>query len=194
MKKVVFLTGTRADFGKLKSLIQITQNSKNIQAHIFATGMHLNEIYGRTVEEIIKCGFENIHCYENHLEGNDMDKILSSTINGFSDYIKKLKPDMVVIHGDRVEALAGAIVGSLNNILVSHIEGGEISGTVDELIRHSVSKLSHLHFVANNKAKLRLRQLGELDSQIHIIGSPDLDLMNSDNLPDITEAKKYYDV
>ncbi len=194
MKKVVFLTGTRADFGKLKSLIQIAQASKNIQAYIFATGMHLNETYGRTVDEIIKCGFKNIYCYENHLNGNDMDTILSSTINGFSNYLKEIKPDMVVVHGDRVEALAGAIVGSLNNTLVSHIEGGEISGTIDELIRHSVSKLSHLHFVANHKAKERLKQLGELDSLIHVIGSPDLDLMNSDNLPDISQAKKYYEV
>ena len=75
MKRVVFLTGTRADFGKLKSLIQITQDSKNIEAYIFATGMHLNETYGRTVDEIIKCGFENIYCYENHSKGNNMDII-----------------------------------------------------------------------------------------------------------------------
>ena len=194
MKRVVFLTGTRADFGKLKSLIQITQDSKNIEAYIFATGMHLNETYGRTVDEIIKCGFENIYCYENHSKGNNMDIILSSTINGFSEYLKKIKPDMVIVHGDRVEALAGAIVGSLNNTLVSHIEGGEISGTIDELIRHSVSKLSHLHFVANHKAKERLKQLGELDSLIHVIGSPDLDLMNSNKLPDISKAKQYYGV
>ena len=194
MKKVVFLTGTRADFGKLKSLIQISQDSEKIQTYIFATGMHLNETYGRTVDEIINCGFENIYCYENHLKGNDMDTILSSTINGFSNYLKNIKPDMVIVHGDRVEALAGAIVGSLNNVLVSHIEGGEISGTIDELIRHSVSKLSHLHFVANPKAKERLKQLGELDSLIHVIGSPDLDLMNSDKLPNISEAKKHYEI
>ena len=156
--------------------------------------MHLNETYGRTVDEIINCGFENIYCYENHLKGNDMDTILSSTINGFSNYLKNIKPDMVIVHGDRVEALAGAIVGSLNNVLVSHIEGGEISGTIDELIRHSVSKLSHLHFVANPKAKERLKQLGELDSLIHVIGSPDLDLMNSDKLPNISEAKKHYEI
>ncbi len=194
MKKVIFLTGTRADFGKLKSLIQISQDSEKIQTYIFATGMHLNETYGRTVDEIINCGFENIHCYENHLNGNDMDTILSSTINGFSKYIKEIKPDMVIVHGDRVEALAGAIVGSLNNTLVSHIEGGEISGTIDELIRHSISKLSHLHFVANTTAKERLKQLGELDSLIHVIGSPDLDVMNSDKLPDISQAKKHYEV
>jgi UDP-N-acetylglucosamine 2-epimerase (hydrolysing) len=90
--------------------------------------------------------------------------------------------------------MAGAIVGSLNNILVAHIEGGEISGTIDELIRHSVSKLAHIHLVTNNEAKQRLIQMGELESSIFVIGSPDLDLMNSKNLPSLDEAKKYYNI
>ena len=101
---------------------------------------------------------------------------------------------MIVVHGDRVEALAGAIVGSLNNILVAHIEGGEVSGTIDELIRHSVSKMSHIHLVANEEAKNRLIQLGEFKKSIFILGSPDLDLMNDENLPDIDICKSYYDI
>jgi len=99
-----------------------------------------------------------------------------------------------VIHGDRVETMAGAIVGSLNNILVAHVEGGEISGTIDELIRHSVSKLSHIHLVTNQEAKKRLVQLGEHNSSIYVIGSPDLDLINSKKLPAFDEVKKYYDI
>jgi len=119
---------------------------------------------------------------------------LAKTIEGFSKYIKEVNPDLVVVHGDRAEALAGAIVGSLNNILVAHIEGGEISGTIDELIRHSVSKLSHLHLVSNLDAKRRLLQMGELDSSVFVIGSPDLDLMNPKQLPDIDTVKKYYEI
>ncbi|MFP3701126.1 UDP-N-acetylglucosamine 2-epimerase, partial [Burkholderia sp. SIMBA_013] len=84
-------------------------------------------------------------------------------------------PDVIVVHGDRVEAMAGAIVGSLNNILVAHIEGGEVSGTIDELIRHSISKMAHTHFVSNSEAQERLVQLGEAKSSIFTIGSPDLD-------------------
>ena len=95
-----------------------------------------------------------------------MDLTLVKTIEGLSAYVKACKPDMIVIHGDRVEALAGAIVGSLNNILVSHIEGGEVSGTIDELIRHSTSKMSHIHFVSNKQAKKLLMQKGELDDSI----------------------------
>jgi UDP-N-acetylglucosamine 2-epimerase (hydrolysing) len=193
-KKIIFLTGTRADFGKLKSLIKITQESNGFEIHIFATGMHLNPLYGATVNEIEKSGFKNIYKYINHDEIEHMDRTLAKTIDGFSHYVKLIDPDLIVVHGDRVEALAGAIVGSLNNILVAHIEGGEISGTVDELIRHSVSKLSHVHFVAKEEAKKRLIQMGEIEESIFVIGSPDLDLMNSKNLPLLEEAKKYYNI
>ena len=193
-KKIVFLTGTRADFGKLKSLIKITQESEVFEVHIFATGMHMNSKYGSTVDEIQKSGFKNIYKYINHDTVEHMDRTLAKTVDGFSHYIAEIKPDLIVVHGDRVEALAGAIVGSLNNILVTHIEGGEISGTIDELIRHAVSKMSHIHLVANDEAKKRLLQLGEIDESIHVIGSPDLDLMNPDHLPSLEEAKKYYGI
>ena len=194
MKKIVFLTGTRADFGKLKSLMSISQNSSEFEVHIFVTGMHMNSLYGSTVDEVIKAGFKNIYKYINHNSGETMDRTLAKTIEGFSQYISHIKPDLIVVHGDRVEALAGAIVGSLNNILVAHIEGGEVSGTIDELIRHSVSKMSHIHLVANIEARKRLIQLGEFEKSIFIIGSPDLDLMNEENLPDFNLAKSYYDI
>ena len=193
-RKIVFLTGTRADFGKLKSLIKISQNAEEFEVNIFATGMHLNKKYGLTVEEISKSGFKNIFKFINHDNGNDMDKILSKTIDGFSNYLREFDPDLIVVHGDRIEALAGAIVGSLNNVLVAHIEGGELSGTIDELIRHAVSKLSHIHLVSNKIAKKRLIQLGEYPNSIHIIGSPDLDLMKSQSLPKIIDVKKYYEI
>jgi UDP-N-acetylglucosamine 2-epimerase (hydrolysing) len=154
----------------------------------------MNAKYGSTVDEIQKSGFKNIYKFINHDTVEHMDRTLAKTIDGFSDYIAEIKPDLIVVHGDRVEAMAGAIVGSLNNILVTHIEGGEISGTVDEIIRHSVSKLSHIHLVSNDEAKKRLIQLGELESSIFVIGSPDLDLMNPAQLPSIDETKKYYEI
>lgn len=194
IKKIVFLTGTRADFGKLKSLIRITQESPFFDVHIFATGMHLDAKYGLTVNEIYKSGFKNISTFQNYVGSDFMDRTLAKTIQGFSEYIANQKPDLVILHGDRVEALAGSIVGSLNNVLVGHIEGGEISGTIDELIRHSVSKLSHLHLVSNETAKSRLIQMGELESSVYVIGSPDLDLMHPSNLPDLEDVKKYYEI
>lgn len=194
MRKIVFLTGTRADFGKIKSLIQILENHQDFAVFVFVTGMHLQKEYGYTLLEIERCGFSNIHTFENHTHETTMDLTLAKTIQGLSEFVKERSPDMIVIHGDRVEALAGAIVGSLNNILVAHIEGGEISGTIDELIRHSTSKMSHVHFVSNGHAQKRLIQMGELDNSIFTIGSPDVDIMFSNSLPDIATAKQYYQI
>lgn len=194
MKKILFLTGTRADFGKIKSLISILESQAGFEVFVFVTGMHLQQEYGYTVIEIERCRFSNIHTFSNHTHETTMDLTLAKTIEGLSAYVKECEPDMIVIHGDRVEALAGAIVGSLNNILVAHIEGGEVSGTIDELIRHSTSKMSHVHFVSNEQAKNRLIQMGELSESIFTIGSPDVDIMFSDNLPDLQTAKAYYDI
>ena len=193
-KNIVFLTGTRADFGKLKSLISVLQEHSQFEPHIFVTGMHLQQLYGYTLIEVERSGFKNIHTFENHTCETTMDLTLAKTIEGFSDYVKNVNPDLIVVHGDRVEAVAGAIVGSLNNVLVAHIEGGELSGTVDELIRHAVSKLSHIHFVANEDAKKRLIQMGELEQSIFEIGSPDMDVMFSQNLPTLSEVKAYYQI
>ena len=193
-KKIVFLSGTRADFGKIKSLIQILENHSNFEPYIFATGMHMLEKYGKTVIEIEKCKFSNIYSFSNHTSEKTMDLTLAKTIEGFSKYVKEIQPDLIIIHGDRVEALAGAIVGALNNILVSHIEGGEVSGTIDDLIRHSVSKLSHIHFVSNEAAKQRIMQLGELETSVKVIGSPDVDIMFSASLPTLNEVKRYYEI
>ncbi|KAB1067032.1 UDP-N-acetylglucosamine 2-epimerase (hydrolyzing) [Tamlana haliotis] len=194
MKKIAFLTGTRADFGKLKSLIAILQDATDFDPHIFVTGMHLQELYGYTLIEVQKSGFKNIYTFENQTHETSMDLTLAKTISGFSEYVKEMAPDLIVIHGDRVEALAGAIVGSLNNILVAHIEGGEVSGTIDELLRHATSKMSHVHFVSNHQAKLRLVQMGEIEASIYTIGSPDVDIMFSKKLPTLENVKAYYDI
>ncbi|SHF55991.1 UDP-N-acetylglucosamine 2-epimerase (hydrolysing) [Flavobacterium fontis] len=194
MKKIVFLTGTRADFGKIKSLIQILEEHPDFEPYVFVTGMHLQQTYGYTLIEIQRCQFSQVHTFENHTHETTMDLTLAKTIEGFSAYVKTIQPDMIVVHGDRVETLAGAIVGSLNNILVAHIEGGELSGTVDELIRHSVSKLSHVHFVSHEEAANRLIQMGEMEPSIVTIGSPDVDIMFSDQLPSLDTAKTYYEI
>jgi UDP-N-acetylglucosamine 2-epimerase (hydrolysing) len=194
MKKILFLSGTRADFGKLKSLICQLEDSVDFETYLFVTGMHMLSRYGLTVSEVESEGFKNIHKFINQNGKDTMDIVLSKTIQGLSDYVKEYQPDMIIVHGDRVEALSGAIVGSLNNILVGHIEGGEVSGTIDELIRHSVTKMSHLHFVSNDQAKKRLLQLGEIESSVFVIGSPDFDIMNSKKLPSVNEVKARYDI
>ncbi|ASB48305.1 UDP-N-acetylglucosamine 2-epimerase [Alkalitalea saponilacus] len=194
MKKILFLTGTRADFGKLKSLMYAVEEKEGMEPHIFVTGMHMHRKYGLTAIEVEKCGFKNIYRYYNSTQESTMDLTLAKTIEGLSNYIREEHPDLIVVHGDRVEALAGAIAGALNNILVAHVEGGEVSGTIDELIRHSVSKMSHVHFVSNELARKRLIQMGELEDSIFTIGSPDIDVMFSDDLPKIEKVKEYYEI
>ena len=157
--------------------------------------MHLLRRYGYTVNELLRANIKNIYKFQNQKENNySMTKSLSLTVNGLSKYLKKNKTDLLIIHGDRMEALAGAIAGTFNNIYVGHIEGGELSGTIDESIRHAVSKLSHFHFVSNDESKKRLIQMGENKNTIFSIGSPDLDIMKKKNLPKIVDAKKFYDV
>ncbi len=200
--KVLFLTGTRADFGKLKALIQSVDSHPDLEAAVFITGMHTLSRYGYTVDEVyrslsehrLRDGTRSVYVFHNQVQGEPMERVLSNTIDGLSRYVTEFRPDLIVVHGDRVEALAGAIVGALRNILVAHVEGGEVSGTVDELIRHAVTKLSHIHFVANDLASKRLLQLGERPETIHIIGSPDIDLMLSKHLPDLAEVKRYYNI
>ena len=193
-KRIVFLTGTRADFGKIKSLLAAVDAHPDYELHLFVTGMHMMEVYGYTLIEVQRTGYGQIHTFSNHTDEATMELTLAKTISGFSDFVRAYKPDLVVVHGDRVEALAGAIVGSLNNILVAHIEGGELSGTIDELLRHATSKMSHIHLVANEEAEKRLLQMGESPDSVTVIGSPDIDIMLSDKLPDLVEVRRHYDL
>lgn len=196
MRKIVFLTGTRADYGKLKSLMKKVEESNKFELHVFVTGMHMLQKYGSTYHEVEKDGFKNIYKYINQKSSSShhMDIALSNTIIGLSNYCDEISPDMIVVHGDRLEALAGAIVGAFNNIKVMHIEGGEVSGTIDESIRHAITKMSHFHLVANEEAKRRIIQLGEKEDSIFIFGSPDIDIMYSNELPSIDDVKEKYDI
>jgi UDP-N-acetylglucosamine 2-epimerase (hydrolysing) len=195
-KKVLFVSGTRADFGKIKPLIRQVKDSDDFEYQIFVTGMHMLSVYGMTVHEIQKAGFDNIYSFINQDSAitSQMDLVLATTVQGLAFYVREYKPDLLVVHGDRVESLAGAIVGSLNNILVAHIEGGERSGTIDELIRHAITKLSHIHFASNNEARNRLVQMGEVPNSVFVIGSPDIDVMLSDQLPDIEAVREKYEI
>jgi UDP-N-acetylglucosamine 2-epimerase (hydrolysing) len=193
-KKIVFLTGTRADFGKQKSLIIAAQENNLLEVHVFVTGMHTLSKFGNTKKEVINSGIKNIQIFNNQIDEEPMDLILANTINGFGRYIHELRPDLIIVHGDRIEALAGAICGALSNVLVAHIEGGEISGTIDESIRHSISKLSHIHFVSNQQSMNLLLQMGERKDSIHLIGSPDIDIILKRSKNTLESVKKRYSI
>ncbi|WP_265349932.1 UDP-N-acetylglucosamine 2-epimerase [Neisseria meningitidis] len=190
MKRILCITGTRADFGKLKPLLAYIENHPDLELHLIVTGMHMMKTYGRTYKEVTRENYQHTYLFSNQIQGEPMGAVLGNTITFISRLSDEIEPDMVMIHGDRLEALAGAAVGALSSRLVCHIEGGELSGTVDDSIRHSISKLSHIHLVANEQAVTRLVQMGEKRKHIHIIGSPDLDVMASSTLPSLEERSQ----
>ena len=193
-KKIVIVTATRADYGKLKSIIINTQLNSNFEVRVFVTGMHNLPLYGRTSDELKKDKIKNMFFYKNQTTKSSMNEVFLKTIQGFSNFVETHKPDLVIVHGDRLEALACSICSLLQNIKVAHIEGGEVSGTLDEILRHSISKLAHVHFVTNSKAKKRLTQMGENKRNIFITGSPDIDIILKKKLPSLEEVKKRYQI
>lgn len=196
MKKIVFLTGTRADYGKIKSLLNTIEESRLFELHVFVTGMHMSKLHGETWREVLRDGYEHIHLDRSlaNLGGLSMSQALALIMMSFTRYVTNIKPDLIVVHGDRIEATAGALVSVLNNVRLAHIEGGEISGTIDESLRHAISKLANEHLVASEVAKETLVRLGEEPGHIHVIGSPDIDVMFSDDLPTLEEAKAHYEI
>lgn len=195
-KNILFLSGTRADYGKIKPLMKEIIKNKKFSVNILATGMHLSKRHGYTFNEIKK-DFEKkiIFKFKNILKKKtSMDYIFENTVKGLNKFLKNKMIDLVVIHGDRIESLALATLSMLKGIRIAHIEGGELSGTVDEGIRHAISKISTLHFVSNKYAKKNLMRLGENPKNIFIIGSPEVDIMIGKKLPTLTNVKKKYKI
>ena len=190
-KRLLFVTGTRADYGKLEPLALAAQRA-GFAISFFITGMHMMRRYGETRLEVKR--FPAAECFEfvNQREGDAQDFILSKTILGFSDFVHEHRPDLVVIHGDRVEALAASIVCAMRYIPSAHIEGGEVSGTIDESIRHCNTKLCATHFVSSEAARQRVLALGESPDSVYNIGSPELDTHARPSGVSIEEVKSRY--
>lgn len=178
MRKICYVTGTRADFGLMQSTLQAVSASSSLELDVVVTGMHLSERFGLTVREIEAAGLNvaaRIEVDTNTSSGAAMACNLAATIEGCVDVFERLKPDVLLLLGDRGEMLAGALAAIHLNIPVVHIHGGERSGTVDELVRHAISKLSHFHFVATDDARDRLIRMGEYGRNVYVTGAPGLD-------------------
>jgi UDP-N-acetylglucosamine 2-epimerase (hydrolysing) len=190
-KRLLFVTGTRADFGKLEPLAKAAQ-AAGFQIGFFITGMHMMARYGETRLEVKRFAGAEFFEFVNQREGDALEFILSKTILGFSDFVHEHRPDLVIIHGDRVEALAASIVCAMRYIRSAHVEGGEVSGTIDESIRHCNTKLCATHFVSSESAKARVLALGESPDRVFNIGSPELDTHARPSGVSIQEVKARY--
>lgn len=193
-KKLIFVTGTRADYGKLKPILNLLINDPGYEIKIFVSGMHTDAKYGETYIAILRDFPANTEIFSNNTKGFDSSSCCAEMIHGMNRYLKNNKADLVVVHGDRVEALAACISARLNNVLVAHLEGGEKSGTIDESIRHAISKFANYHFVCNENALKTLILMGEDQKVIFNIGSADMDFIIKGEIPHIEKTFKKYDI
>lgn len=192
-KKLLFITGTRADFGKIEPLA-LAAYTAGFHIGFFITGMHMMARYGSTKIEVKRFKHADFFEFVNQKAGDSQELILAKTVLGLSDFLHEYKPDLVIIHGDRIEALAAALVCSMKYIRSAHIEGGEISGTIDESIRHCNTKLCTNHFVSSTQARQRVLNLGEPETFIYTIGSPELDIHLRPSGIDFNTVTQYYQI
>ena len=176
-RKILYITGTRADYGLMRSLLRRIHEHPVLSLDIVITGMHLMDEFGMTVKEVQKDGFNtyNINVQSENDTKESMAIFVGRFIEKLTPLVKAINPDILLLLGDRGEMLAGAIVGTYLNIPIAHISGGDISSTVDEHVRHEITKLSHIHFPYTKKSAERIIRMGEDPKSVHISGAPGLD-------------------
>ena len=178
MRRVRYISGTRADFGLMRRTLQAIQDHPALDLSVIATGMHLSPAHGETVREIEAADLPISARVPFPLQpatGATMARGVGIMIPAFVDALEADRPDILLLLGDRGEMLAGAVAAIHLNIPIAHVCGGERSGTVDEPVRHAVSKLSHLHFTATEEARERLIRMGEQAGHVLTVGAPGLD-------------------
>ena len=197
MRKICFITGTRAEYGLLSRLMKMIQDDQDTQLQIVATNMHLSPKFGNTYQEIENDGFtidKKIPILEDGKDdANATLKSMAKALTGFADAYDELKPDMVVVLGDRYEILAAATAALIERIPIAHIHGGEITeGAYDDAIRHSITKMSHLHFASTEEYRKRIIQLGEQPDRVWYVGA--IGVENIKKLPLMGKAEIEEDV
>ncbi len=189
MKKVCFVITSRAQYARNKLLLRLLKNDPDFDLKIILGGSAILSKYGEVMSDLKKEGFDSVEELYVNIEGGNnisMAKTTGLSIFEFTNTFQRIKPDMVIIIGDRFEVLAAATAAAYMNIIIIHIEGGDVSGTIDESVRHAITKLSHIHFVTNNLSKNRLLRMGENPEYVYNVGSLDVEFLNYvPNLPDL---------
>lgn len=198
-RKIFIVTERRADFSRFKPIIKLIKLSKNLDYDLVVTGNHILKEYGNTINEIKKENFKIFKTFKMFLknrenDGSEMVHGLGIAIQELSKIVKKSNPDIILSGFDIAANLAVTIVGAHMNIPVAHIQGGEVSGTIDESIRHAMSKFSHYHFVSNLDAKIRLIKMGEIKKNIYIVGCPSIDALNQEVMLSKEYIKKKFSI
>jgi len=183
MRKIAVVTGSRAEYGLLQTLMREIDRAPSLQLQVIVTGSHLEPKYGNTVDVIIADGFDIAERVPLGLGTDDPLSIcnaIASGISGMAQALERLSPDVLVILGDRYEILAAAQAAMVLQIPIAHIHGGESTeGLIDEAIRHAVTKMSHLHFAATEQYARRIKAMGEDPGRVFVTGAPGLDLIST---------------
>jgi len=180
LRKVCVFIGSRANYSSIKSAMCAVRASPDLQLQLVVGASALLDRFGSVVDLIESDGFEPDAKITMIVEGETPGTMAKSTGLGLLELptvFGMLKPDVVVSVGDRFETMATAVAAAYMNIPLAHTMGGEISGTIDESIRHAVTKLSHLHFPANRQAATRIIRMGEDPAMVHVVGCPRIDLV-----------------
>ena len=182
--KLLFFTGSRSEWGYIRPLLHLCKKKK-IQYKICCTNMHLLKRFGSSIDEIKKDGFQvedEIYMSLDGYNSYTMAKSLGILMSSFTDVIHRVKPDWLILAGDRGETLAASIVGAYTNTPIAHIQAGEVSGNIDGMARHAIGKFVNLHLASNDDACKRLIKLGEEKLRVKNVGAPQLDEFSDKNL------------
>lgn len=183
MKRLItVVTGSRAEFGLLKSLLTLLGNAPELELEFLVTGSHLSERHGATIHEIREMGFSDFHEIKLgiHVESEaEVGLAIGEAVKKFSLHFSTSKPSLVLILGDRYEIFGVAIAAAAQGIPIGHIHGGEVTeGSRDDIYRHAITKLASVHFVASSEFKNRVVRLGELPGAVHVVGGLGLDAIS----------------
>ncbi len=188
-RKITVITGTRAEYGLLKSTLEAIREHRKLQLQLVVTGMHLLKKFGSTIDDVRRDGWR-IDTTVKMQRGNDqpLDQAegLARGVAGIAKFLVQSNSDIVVVLGDRIEAMAGALAAVTTGRLLAHIHGGDVApGDFDDRLRHSITKLAHLHFPATQDAQRRIIKMGESKDRVHWVGAPGLD-----HLKHLTHGRK----
>jgi len=196
--KICVISGSRAEYGLLKNVILPLEDSNLLDKYFIVTGSHLSARHGETINEIKKDNIkidEEIAILKNDDTSSTITTVISDAIINFSRSFEKLKPDLVLILGDRYEIFSVAIAAMINNIPIAHIHGGESTeAAIDESIRHSLTKMSYFHFVAAEEYKNRVIQLGENPKRVFLVGGLGIDSIKNNNFYSKEELEAKYKI
>jgi GDP/UDP-N,N'-diacetylbacillosamine 2-epimerase (hydrolysing) len=194
-RKIAVVTGTRAEYGIFKPVLKAIQARPGLELALVATGMHLSREFGYTITEIKRDGFQ-IAARVDMMPADDTPAAMAESVGrGITGLVRawqRLKPDIILVLGDRTEPLAAAVAGAYMNIPLAHIHGGDVCGNIDDSARHAITKFAHIHFPATKTSAERILKMGEEAWRVRLVGSPALDVvLHEPLLPAAALAQKY---